>query len=153
MSSVLLCYSQEDILFELNVLLSFPRRPLSVVGLASTSEAVVLAFGCSNNKGTGKPGCMPCAATPGYAGRVGAPPKAPPLSWLARMRPFPATLADTPLKSRLTQQPVVWWRWRWRCDRWRGLSSGTDPDASAASNPPQTSTIPCHNTRRWIVKC
>ena len=44
------------------------KGPLSLRGLGPT-EQVVIAFGCSANKGTGKPGCRPCPAAPGFASR------------------------------------------------------------------------------------
>ena len=45
------------------------KGPLSLRGLGP-AEQVVIAFGCSANKGTGKPGCRPCPAAPGFASRA-----------------------------------------------------------------------------------
>jgi pectinesterase len=45
------------------------KGPLSLVGLGA-AEDVVLAFGCSANKGNGQPGCSPCPAAAGFAGRA-----------------------------------------------------------------------------------
>ena len=45
------------------------KGPLSLVGLGS-AEDVVLAFGCSANKGSGRPGCQPCPTAAGFAGRA-----------------------------------------------------------------------------------
>ena len=45
------------------------KGPLSLRGLGP-AEQVVIAFGCSANKGTGKPGCRPCPTAPGFASRA-----------------------------------------------------------------------------------
>ena len=46
------------------------KGPLSIVGLTATAGAIVLAFGCSANKGTGTAGCRPCLPAAGFASRA-----------------------------------------------------------------------------------
>ena len=51
------------------------KGPLSIIAAppaqqGGADEGVVLVFGCSNNKGTGLPGCRPCPPAAGFAGRA-----------------------------------------------------------------------------------
>ena len=46
------------------------KGPVSIIGLGALDDDVLIVFGCSNNVGTGRLGCMPCPSQLGFNNRA-----------------------------------------------------------------------------------